>query len=91
VLTVTITNWSGAVYHPTTAVLEPTATFDGRPLNQIAVPGSTTVSLPQPTPIQPGRSVGYRVAYALPRPTGELRLAIRAAPDAAQAVIGGQT
>jgi hypothetical protein len=91
VLTVTITNCGGAVYHPNTTVLDPTATFDGRPLSQIAVPGSTMVSLPQPTPIQPGRSVGYRVAYALPRPTGELRLALRSTPDAAQAVIGGQT
>jgi hypothetical protein len=91
VLTVTITNCSGAVYHPKTTVLEPTATFDGRPLSPVAVPGTTAVSRPPSTPIQPGRSVGYRVAYALPRSTGELRLAIRSAPDAAQAVIGGQT
>jgi hypothetical protein len=91
VLTVTITNCSGAVYHPKTTVLEPTATIDGRPLSPVAVPGTTAVSRPQSTPIQPGRSVGYRVAYALPRSTGELRLAIRSAPDAAQAVIGGQT
>ena len=59
--------------------------------NQIPVPGSTTVSQPRPVPIQPGRSVGYRVAYALPQPAGELRLAFRPTPDAAQAVIGGQT
>ena len=91
VLTVTITNCSGAVYRPKTTLLEPTATFDGQPLNPVAVPGSTSVTRPQSTPIQPGRSVGYRVAYALPRPTGELRLAIRPDPDAAQAVIGGQT
>jgi hypothetical protein len=44
-----------------------------------------------PAPIQPGRSVGYRVAYALPRPTGELRLAFRPSHDAAPAVIGGPT
>jgi hypothetical protein len=91
VVTVTITNCSQAPYHPDATVLSPTATFDGRPLNQIPVPGSTIVSQPRPEPIQPGRSVGYRVAYALPQPAGELRLAFRPTPDAAQAVIGGQT
>jgi hypothetical protein len=91
VLTVTVTNFSGAPFHPRTTVLAPTATFDGRPLSQIAVPGSTTVIVPVPAPIQPGRSVGYRVAYALPRPTGELRLAFRLSHDAAPAVIGGPT
>jgi hypothetical protein len=91
VVTVTVTNCGSAPYHPDTAVLSPTATFDGRPLSQIPVPGATAVSVPLPAPIQPGRSVGYRVAYALPRPAGELRLAFRPAPDAAEAVIGGQT
>jgi hypothetical protein len=91
VLTVTITNRGGALLHPKTTVLDPAATFDGRPLSQIAVPGSTTVTVPQLKPIQPGQSVGYRVAYALPRPTGQLRLALRSAPDAAPAVIGGPT
>jgi hypothetical protein len=91
VVTVTITNCSGAPYRPNTTVLDPTATFDGRPLSPIPVPGATIVSPPQPGPVQPGRSVGYRVAYALPRPAGELRLAFGPAPEAAQAVIGGQT
>ncbi len=91
VLTVTVTNYGGAPFRPNTTVLAPTATFDGLPLSQIALPGSTAVTVPRPAPIQPGRSVGYRVAYALPRPIGELRLMFLASHDAAPAVIGGPT
>lgn len=90
VLSVTVTNCGRSGYRPDGAALDPTATFDGRPLSQVADPDGD-VSLPVPATIQAGQSVGYRVAYALPRQTGELKLAFRPDPDAAQAVVGGRT
>jgi hypothetical protein len=90
VLTVTITNFGTSNYHPDSAVFTPTATFDGRPLSQLTAPDSD-VRIPGSTTIQPGRSVGYRVAYELPNQTGDLKLAFRPDPTAEQAVVGGQT
>lgn len=89
VLSVTITNCGTAAYQPDRSVYAPSATFNGRPLHPIPPPGGT-VDTPKTAAIEPGRSVGYRVAYALPTQSGELHLTLRPNPNAAQAVIGGQ-
>ena len=89
VLSVTITNCGKKAYHPDHSVYAPTATFDGRPLTEIPLPGGTADAAPTAANIQPGRSVGYRVAYALPPRQGQLHLVLRPNPNAGQAVIGG--
>lgn len=89
VLSVTITNCSTSPYHPDGSVYAPSATFDGQPLHQIALPGGA-VPTTLPDAITPGNSVGYRVAYGLPSQNGELHLTLRPNPNAPQAVIGGQ-
>jgi hypothetical protein len=89
VLSVTITNCGTSAYQPDKSVYDPSATFDGRPLGRIALPGGT-VDTQETAAIPPGQSVGYRVAYALPNQSGELHLTLRPNPNANQAVIGGQ-
>jgi hypothetical protein len=89
VLSVTITNCGTKAYRPDHSVYAPTATFDGRPLTQIPLPGGTT-DTPKAAAIQPHGSLGYRVAYALPPQPGQLHLTLRPNPNAGQAVIGGQ-
>ncbi|HEY0804089.1 MAG TPA: hypothetical protein VGD84_03455 [Pseudonocardiaceae bacterium] len=90
VISVTITNCATTVYHPDKTMFDPGATFDGRSLSQVTLPGGT-VDAPKATAIQPGQSMGYRVAYALPSQHGELWLTLRPNPSVTQAVIGGQT
>lgn len=89
VLSVTITNCGTSLYHPDRSVYAPSATFNGLPLRQIALPGGASAS-PLPAAVAPGSSVGYRVAYGLPSQSGELHLTLRPNPNAPQAVIGGQ-
>ena len=88
VLSVTITNCGTSPYHPDRSVYAPSATFDGQPLHQIALPGGI-VPTSLPDTVAPHNSVGYRVAYGLPSERGELHLTLRPNPNAPQAVIGG--
>jgi hypothetical protein len=87
VLGVTVTNDGTSAYRVSTPDFQPSATLDGRPLSQVATPDGT-VDRPSTT-IRPGRSFGYRVAYALSAPTGDLRLAFRPSPDSPVAVVAG--
>lgn len=89
VLSVTITNCGTSLYHPDRSVYAPSATFDGQPLHQVALPGGE-VPAALPNAVAPGNSVGYRVAYGLPNQSGDLHLTLRPNPNAPQAVIGGQ-